>query len=45
MCGLRFGIEDGEAVKHAVLTGYSARNFRDLLGSGRLATAIRQAAC
>jgi putative ABC transport system ATP-binding protein len=33
------------AVKHAVLTGYSARNFRDLVGSGRLAAAIRQAAC
>lgn len=30
------------AVKHAVLTGYSARDFRDLVGSGRLAEAIRR---
>jgi len=33
------------AVKHAVLIGYSARDFRDLVGSGRLAEAIRQASC
>jgi putative ABC transport system ATP-binding protein len=33
------------AVKHAVLTGYSAHDFRDLVGSGRLAKAIRQASC
>jgi putative ABC transport system ATP-binding protein len=33
------------AVKHAVLIGYSTRDFRDLVGSGRLAEAIRQASC
>ena len=33
------------AVGSAVLTGYGARDFRDLVGSGRLAEAIRQASC
>jgi putative ABC transport system ATP-binding protein len=33
------------AVKHAVLTGYSARDFRERVSSGRLADAIRQASC
>ena len=33
------------AVKHAVLIGYSAHDFRELVGSGRLAEAIRQASC
>jgi putative ABC transport system ATP-binding protein len=31
------------AVKQAVLTGYGARDFRDLVGSGRLAEAIKHA--
>ena len=46
--GPLFGLQrsaTARAVKHAVLTGYSARNFRDLVGSGRLAAAIRQASC
>jgi putative ABC transport system permease protein len=31
------------AVKHAVVTGYSARDFRELVGSGRVAEAIKHA--
>jgi putative ABC transport system ATP-binding protein len=46
--GPLFGLQrsaTARAVKHVVLTGYSARNFRDLVGSGRLAAAITQASC
>ena len=46
--GPLFGLQrsaTARAVEHAVLTGYSARDFRDLVGSGRLADAIRQASC
>ena len=32
-----------QAMEQAVLTGYTPRDFRDLVGSGRLAEAIRQA--
>jgi putative ABC transport system ATP-binding protein len=41
--GPLFGLQrsaTARAVKQAVLTGYSARSFRDLVGSGRLAEAI-----
>jgi putative ABC transport system ATP-binding protein len=41
--GPLFGLQrsaTARAVKHTVLTGYSARDFRDLVGSGRLAEAI-----
>jgi putative ABC transport system ATP-binding protein len=41
--GPLFGLQrsaTARAVKQAVLTGYSARDFRDLVGSGRLAEAI-----
>jgi putative ABC transport system ATP-binding protein len=31
------------AVKHAVVTGYTARDFRDLVGSGRIAESIKRA--
>jgi len=31
------------AVKHAVVTGYTPRDFRDLVGSGRIAETIKQA--
>jgi putative ABC transport system ATP-binding protein len=31
------------AVKHAVITGYTPRDFRDLVGSGRIAETIKQA--
>jgi putative ABC transport system ATP-binding protein len=31
------------AVKHAVVTGYTARDFRDLVGSGRIAETIKRA--
>jgi putative ABC transport system ATP-binding protein len=31
------------AVEHTVLTGYTPRDFRDLVGSGRVAEAIRRA--
>jgi CRP-like cAMP-binding protein len=31
------------AVKQAAVTGYTARDFRDLVGSGRIAEAIRRA--
>jgi putative ABC transport system ATP-binding protein len=44
--GPLFGLQrsaTARAVKHSVLTGYSARDFRELVGSGRLAEAIRQA--
>jgi putative ABC transport system ATP-binding protein len=43
--GPLFGLQrsaTARAVKHAVLTGYSARDFRDLVGCGRLAEAIRR---
>jgi putative ABC transport system ATP-binding protein len=30
-------------VKHAVVTGYTARDFRDLVGSGRIAETIKRA--
>ena len=46
--GPLFGLQrsaTARAVGHAALTGYSARDFRDLVGSGRLAAAIRQASC
>jgi putative ABC transport system ATP-binding protein len=46
--GPLFGLQrsaTARAVGHAVLIGYSARDFRDLVGSGRLAAAIRQASC
>jgi putative ABC transport system ATP-binding protein len=46
--GPLFGLQrsaSARAVGPAVLTGYGARGFRDLVGSGRLATAIRQASC
>jgi putative ABC transport system ATP-binding protein len=46
--GPLFGLQrsaTARAVKQAVLIGYSARDFRDLVGSGRLADAIRQASC
>jgi putative ABC transport system ATP-binding protein len=46
--GPLFGLQrsaTARAVGHAALTGYSARDFRDLVGSGRLAKAIRQASC
>jgi putative ABC transport system ATP-binding protein len=41
--GPLFGLQrsaTARAVKRTVLTGYSARDFRDLVGSGRLAEAI-----
>jgi putative ABC transport system ATP-binding protein len=41
--GPLFGLQrsaTARAVKHTVLTGYSVRDFRDLVGSGRLAEAI-----
>jgi putative ABC transport system ATP-binding protein len=44
--GPLFGLQrsaTARAVKQAVLTGYSARDFRDLVGSGRLAEAIKYA--
>ena len=44
--GPLFGLQrsaTARAVGHAVLTGYSARDFRDLVGSGRLAEAIGRA--
>jgi putative ABC transport system ATP-binding protein len=31
------------AVKHALVTGYTPRDFRDLVGSGRIAETIKQA--
>jgi putative ABC transport system ATP-binding protein len=31
------------AVKHAVVTDYTARDFRDLVGSGRIAETIKRA--
>ena len=34
-----------QAVEDTVLIGYSPPDFRDLIGSGRLAEAIRQASC
>jgi putative ABC transport system ATP-binding protein len=46
--GPLFGLQrsaTARAVGHTVLTGYGARDFRDLVGSGRLAEAIRQAPC
>ena len=46
--GPLFGLQrsaTARAVGSAVLTGYGARDFRDLVGSGRLAEAIRQASC
>jgi putative ABC transport system ATP-binding protein len=46
--GPLFGLQrsaTARVVKHAVLTGYSAHDFRDLVGSGPLAKAIRQASC
>jgi putative ABC transport system ATP-binding protein len=46
--GPLFGLQrsaTARAVEHAVLTGYTPRDFRDLVGSGRLAEAIRQASC
>jgi putative ABC transport system ATP-binding protein len=44
--GPLFGLQrsaTARALKHAVLTGYSARDFRELVGSGRLAEAIGRA--
>ena len=44
--GPLFGLQrsaTARAVGPAVLTGYSARDFRDLVGSGRLAAAIGRA--
>jgi putative ABC transport system ATP-binding protein len=44
--GPLFGLQrsaTARAVKHAVVTGYTARDFRDLVGSGRIAEAIKQA--
>jgi putative ABC transport system ATP-binding protein len=44
--GPLFGLQrsaTARALKHAVLTGYSARDFRELVGSGRQAEVIRQA--
>ena len=44
--GPLFGLQrsaTARAVGHAVLTGYSAGDFRDLVGSGRLAEAIGRA--
>jgi putative ABC transport system ATP-binding protein len=45
--GPLFGLQrsaTARAVKHAVVTGYTARDFRDLVGSGRIAEAIKHAA-
>jgi putative ABC transport system ATP-binding protein len=44
--GPLFGLQrsaTARAVKHAVIIGYSARDFRDLVGSGQLAKAIGRA--
>jgi putative ABC transport system ATP-binding protein len=44
--GPLFGLQrsaTARAVKHTVLTGYSVRDFRDLVGSGRLVEAIKHA--
>jgi putative ABC transport system ATP-binding protein len=44
--GPLFGLQrsaTARAVKHAAVTGYTARDFRDLVGSGRIAEAIRRA--
>ena len=44
--GPLFGLQPSataRALGHAVLTGYSAHDFRDLVGSGRLAEAIGRA--
>ena len=44
--GPLFGLQrsaTARAVGHAVVTGYSPGDFRDLVGSGRVAEAIRQA--
>jgi putative ABC transport system ATP-binding protein len=44
--GPLFGLQrsaTARAVKHAVVTGYTARDFRDLVGSGRIAEVIKRA--